>query len=40
MNDGMSTSALRHPEQVEIAIGSLVFSRSISAERKSGEVDA
>jgi hypothetical protein len=36
----MSTSALRHPVQVEIAIGSLVYSRSISAGRRSGEVDA
>jgi hypothetical protein len=40
MNAGMSTRALLHPEQVEIAIGSVAFSRSISAERRSGEVDA
>jgi hypothetical protein len=37
---GMSTRALRHPEPVEIVIGSLAFSRSIPAERRSGEVDA
>ena len=40
MNAGMSARALRHPEQVEIAIGSLAFSMSIPAERRSGEVDA